>query len=204
MFEEVIMRNIIISAFTLFMTSTVFAQGKYFLSYEVSENEWDTGVAVVSGAVLDDDDNGYAILGGIHLNENLDIELGYKDFGEASLSGASGNQFTYEGTTYEFITTATITMEGDAYLLGIKPKYKLSENLSLYGRLGISLWDVTLGVATGTSSGNVDDDGKDTYYGLGIQGNFGGLDFSLAHSRYEFDFDEVGSNALSVSYTLNF
>mgnify|MGYP001177446092 CR=1 FL=1 len=198
------MRNIIISAFTLFMTSTVFAQGKYFLSYEVSENEWDTGVAVVSGAVLDDDDNGYAILGGIHLNENLDIELGYKDFGEASLSGASGNQFTYEGTTYEFITTATITMEGDAYLLGIKPKYKLSENLSLYGRLGISLWDVTLGVATGTSSGNVDDDGKDTYYGLGIQGNFGGLDFSLAHSRYEFDFDEVGSDALSVSYTLNF
>ena len=198
------MRNLLISAVALFMTSTVFAQGKYFLSYELSDNEWDTGVAIISGAVLDEDDNGYAILGGIHLSDNLDIELGYKDFGEASLAGASGNQFTYEGTTYQFNATATITIEGDAYLIGVKPKYKLSENLSLYGRLGVSMWDVTLGVATGTSSANVDDDGNDIYYGLGIQGKFGGLDFSLAHSKYEFDSDEVDSNALSVSYTLNF
>ena len=85
------MRNLLISVVALFMTSTVFAQGKYFLSYEVSDNEWDTGVAVVSGAVLDEDDNGYAILGGIHLSDNLDIELGYKDFGEASLAGASSD-----------------------------------------------------------------------------------------------------------------
>ena len=49
------MRNLLISVVALFMTSTVFAQGKYFLSYEVSDNEWDTGVAVVSGAVLDED-----------------------------------------------------------------------------------------------------------------------------------------------------
>tara|TARA_B100000161_G_C33469797_1_gene377460 strand:+ start:266 stop:874 length:609 start_codon:yes stop_codon:yes gene_type:complete len=198
------MRNLLIGAVALFMTSTIFAQSKYFLSYELSDNEWDTGVAVVSGAVLDEDDNGYAILGGIHLNDNLDIELGYKDFGEASLAGASGNRFTYEGTTYQFNATATITMEGDAYLIGVKPKYKLSESLSLYGRLGVSMWDVTLGVATGTSSANVDDDGNDIYYGLGIQGKFGGLDFSLAHSKYEFDSDEVDSNALSVSYMLNF
>ena len=81
----------------------------------------DTGVTIVSGAVLDETDSGYAILVGVHLNDNLDIELGYKDFGEASLAGASGNQFTYEGTTYEFNTTATITMEGDAYLIGVNP-----------------------------------------------------------------------------------
>ena len=192
------------------MNSTVFSggldqsQGKYFLSYEFSDNEWDTGVTIVSGAVLDETDSGYAILVGVHLNDNLDIELGYKDFGEASLAGASGNQFTYEGTTYEFNTTATITMEGDAYLIGVNPKYKLSENLSLYGKLGVNIWDVTLGVATGTSSENIDDDGNDIYYGLGIQGKFGGLDFSLAHSKYEFDSEEVDSNALSISYVLNF
>ena len=204
------MINLLIVAVALFMNSTVFSggldqsQGKYFLSYEFSDNEWDTGVTIVSGAVLDETDSGYSILVGVHLNDNLDIELGYKDFGEASLAGASGNQFTYEGTTYEFNTTATITMEGDAYLIGVNPKYKLSENLSLYGKLGVNIWDVTLGVATGTSSENIDDDGNDIYYCLGIQVKFGGLDFSLAHSKYEFDSEEVDSNALSISYVLNF
>ena len=121
------MKNTIIASFLLLMSTTVFAQGKYYLSYEISDNELD-GINVVSGASLDKDDTGYAILGGIHVNDNLDIELGYKDFGEASLSGVSGNQFTYRGTTYQFNATATLSYEGDAYLIGLKPKYKINDN----------------------------------------------------------------------------
>ena len=48
------MKNTIIASFLLLMSTTVFAQGKYYLSYEVSDNKWDTGVTVVSGATLDE------------------------------------------------------------------------------------------------------------------------------------------------------
>lgn len=197
------MKNTIIASFLLLMSTTVFAQGKYYLSYEISDNELD-GISVVSGASLDKDDTGYAILGGIHLNDNLDLELGYKDFGEASISGSSGNQFTYRGTTYQFNATATLSYEGDAYLIGLKPKYKINDNISLYGRLGVNMWDVTLNAASGTASASADDDGHDLYYGVGIATSFAGLNIGLSHSIYEFDSDEVDSTALSLSYTLNF
>ena len=45
------------------MTQQLLRKVNIFWSYG-GDNEWDTGV--VSGAVLDEDDNGYAILGGIH------------------------------------------------------------------------------------------------------------------------------------------
>ena len=198
------MKNTIIASFLLLMSTTVFAQGKYYLSYEVSDNKWDIGVTVVSGATLDEDDTGYAILGGIHLNDNLDLEFGYKDFGEAYLAGASGNTFRLDGTLYAFNTSAIIVAEGEAYLIGLKPKHDLTENISIFAKIGVNMWDTTYHLATGTASGSVDDDGTDFYYGVGVSASFAGLDIGLSHSIYEFDSDDVESTALSLSYTLNF
>ena len=198
------MKNTIIASFLLLMSTTVFAQGKYYLSYEVSDNKWDTGVTVVSGATLDEDDTGYAILGGIHLNDNLDLEFGYKDFGEAYIVGAVGDTFRLDGTLRAFTSSVALAVEGEAYLIGLKPKYDLTENISIFGKIGVSMWDTTYHLAIGTASGSVDDDGTDFYYGAGVSASFAGLDIGLAHSMYEFDSDEVDSTALSLSYTLNF
>ena len=173
--------------------------GKY-VEFSILDSSYDSGVSNVSGATLDEDDSGFAITGGMPLGDNLDLEIGYADFGEASLSGSSGNTFDYEGVSYTFNATATIQLEGESIFIGLKPKMSLTDSINAYARLGFNMWDTTLTVSTGTASADVSDDGNDLYYGFGVSGVIGGLDVSLSHSNYEFDSDDVDSTALSISF----
>ena len=63
----------------------------------------DTGVSAVSGATLDEEDTGSSFFIGTKMSENLSVEGFYTDFGEASLSGDSGDTFVLDGTTYHFL-----------------------------------------------------------------------------------------------------
>ena len=74
----------------------------------------DSGVTNISSN-LDEKDSGYSLYAGLPIDKNLDLEISYNDFGEASLSGVSGNQFIFDGTTYQFITTASLSFT--CYLL---------------------------------------------------------------------------------------
>ena len=140
--------------------------GKY-VEFSILDSSYDSGVSNVSGATLDEDDSGFAITGGMPLGDNLDLEIGYADFGEASLSGSSGNTFDYEGVSYTFNATATIQLEGESIFIGLKPKMSLTDSIML-ARLGFNMWDTTLTVSTGTASADVSDDGNDLYYGFGV------------------------------------
>jgi hypothetical protein len=180
------------------MTSIADGHGNY-VEFSILDSSWDSGVSNVSGATLDEDDTGFAITGGMPLNANLDLEYGYADFGEASLSGSSGNTFDYRSTSYTFNATGSIKLEGDAFFIGLKPKMSLTDSITAYARLGYNMWDTTLTVSTSTASADVSADGNDLYYGFGVSGNMGGLNISLSHSNYEFDSDDVDSTALSVS-----
>jgi len=175
-----------------------------YITYEIGDNEWDSGVSDVVGASLDEDDTSWALIWGKHLSPNLDLELGYIDYGEASLSGVSGNTFKFEGTTYTFNATATAMLEGDAWILGIKPKMSISDTVDVFARVGINMWDSTLRISSATASADVSDDGSDLYYGFGLSGTFDNFIFSFSHTRYEFDQEDVDSNGLAISYRLNF
>ena len=180
------------------MTSIADDHGNY-VEFSILDSSWDSGVSNVSGATLDEDDSGFAITGGMPLKDNLDLEFGYADFGEASLSGSSGNTFDYRSVSYTFNATGTIQLEGDSFFVGLKPKMSITDSISAYARLGFNIWDSTLTVSSGTASADVSDSGNDLYYGFGVSGKMGGLNISLSHSNYEFDSDDVDSTALSVS-----
>ncbi len=187
-------------AVMLIIPTTSVADNGNYVEFSILDSSWDTGVSNVSGATLDEDDSGFAITGGMPLGDNLDLEFGYADFGEASLSGSSGNTFDYDSVSYTFNATATIQLEGDSIFIGLKPKMSLTDSISAYARLGFNMWDTTLTVSTGTASADVSDDGNDLYYGFGVSGKMGGLNISLSHSNYEFDSDDVDSTSLSVSF----
>ena len=178
--------------------------GGYYIGYEIGDNDWDSGVTDVSGATLDEDDTGWAIVAGYHYSDGLDIEFGYADFGEASLSGSSGNTFKYEGTSYTFNATAAISLEGDAFLIGIKPKMSISDTVDVFARAGVNIWDTKIKISNGTASADVKDDGNDLYYGFGLSGTFGNFNLSYSHTNYEFDSDDVDSNAFAINYKLQF
>ena len=174
------------------------AEGNH-IEFSILDSSWDTGISNVSGATLDEDDTGFAIVWGGPFTDNIDLEIGYADFGEASLSGTNGNTFDYKGTSYTFTATGTISVEGDSFFVGVKPKMSLTDSLGAYARFGLTSWDTILTASSASGSVDATDDGVDLYYGFGVSGSVGGLNISLSHSIYEFDADDVDSTALSIS-----
>jgi hypothetical protein len=178
-----------------------FAQkSKVYVGAEYTHNKINTGITNVSSS-LDEKDNGYSIFLGTEINKNLDIEIAYNDFGKASLSGVSGNQFRYNGTLYQFNQTATISEEATSYGVALRPKAEISKNVDLVGILGLHRWDAKLSAATVTDRGSVSETGTDLFYGLGVKANFDQFSVGLNYTEYKFDSDKVKSLGLRASYS---
>jgi OmpA-OmpF porin, OOP family len=182
---------IIILSISVFLTQSLRAEGVY-IGIDYLNNKIDTGVTNISSN-LDEKDTGYSLYAGMPINENLDIEISYQDFGEASLSGVSGNQFKVGSTTYQFTTTATIAAEADSFGIAAKPKYNINDNITVYGKLGIHSWESTLSVNAATGSANVTEDGTDIFYGAGIQVAFNNLSARVGYTIYDLDGEDVDS-----------
>ena len=182
---------IIILSISVFLTQSLRAEGVY-IGIDYLNNKIDTGVTNISSN-LDEKDTGYSLYAGMPINENLDIEISYQDFGEASLSGVSGNQFKVGSTTYQFTTTATIAAEADSFGIAAKPKYNINDNITVYGKLGIHSWESTLSVNAATGSANVAEDGTDIFYGAGIQVAFNNLSARVGYTIYDLDGEDVDS-----------
>ncbi len=194
------MRKLLITILSIsfFLTQSLRAEGIY-IGIDYLNNKIDTGVTNISSN-LDEKDTGYSLYAGMPINENLDIEVSYQDFGEASLSGVSGNQFKYGSTTYQFTTTATIAAEANSYGIAAKPKYNINDNITVYGKLGIHSWESTLSVNAATGSANVTEDGTDIFYGAGIQVAFNNLSARVGYTIYDLDGEDVDSINAGLAY----
>jgi OmpA-OmpF porin, OOP family len=194
------MKKIIIAIFALalFTSQSLKAEG-FYIGLDYLNTKIDTGVTNISSS-LDEKDTGYSLYAGMPINENLDVEISYQDFGEASLSGVSGNQFTVGGTTYEFNQTATLKASADSYGIAAKPKYKINENVTVYGKLGLHSWDSTFTVSGTTVAGSESADGTDIFYGAGIQANFNNLAARIGYTIYDLDGEDVDSINAGLAY----
>jgi len=171
----------------------------FYIGIDYLNNEIDTGVTNISSS-LDEKDNGYSLYAGLPMNENLDFEISYNDFGEASLSGVSGNQFRLDGTTYEFIATATLAVSATSIGFAAKPKVEISEGVVLYGKLGVHQWDSELNITSTTATANADDDGSDVFFGVGLEVNSANLQGRVGYSMYDLDGEDVDSINVGLSY----
>ena len=193
------LKNIIIAFLLIFGVNTAGAN-QYYVGLDFNEVEVNTGIKNISSN-LDEEDTILKFTGGYRLDNNISLEAFYLDFGEASLSGVSGNRFSYGGTTYEFNQTAKIALTVDT--IGIGARYNIfNEGKStLYGIAGIHSYDVSLSVAAGTSSTSVTETGNDPYYGFGY--NYlvaDGIKLNLSYQNYEFDNDNVDGFLIGIQY----
>ena len=191
---------IILFTFSILGLQSVKSEEMY-IGIDHLNNKIDTGVTNIS-STLDEKDSGYSLFAGLPLNENLDIEVSYNDFGEASLSGVSGNQFTIDGTTYEFNATATLAVSATSIGFAAKPKVELSEGVILYGKLGVHNWDSEFNVTSTTATANEGEDGSDVFYGAGIEANLINLKGRIGYSLYDLDGEDIDS--FNVGFTFNF
>ncbi len=187
------------SALFLLCFQSVKAEEMY-VGIDYLKNTIDTGITNISSN-LDEDDEGYSLYAGWPINENLDIEASYQDFGEASLSGVSGNQFKYNGTTYEFNQTATLAASATSFGFAAKPKFEISDGVMLYGKLGFHNWKSDLSITATTVTASADEKGTDVFYGGGIQVSLENLNGRVGYSKFDLDGDDVGSINVGLSYS---
>ena len=196
------MKKLVILLFTFSLLSFQSVKSEeFYIGIDYLNNEIDSGITNIS-STLDEKDNGYSLYAGMPISDTMDIEVSYNDFGESSLSGVSGNQFIYEGTTYEFNATATLAVKASSMGVGVKQKYELSEGVMLYGKLGVHQWDSELSIASTTATANADEDGTDVFYGVGLEVNLAKLKGRVGYSMYDLDGEEVDS--INVGFSYNF
>jgi len=187
----------IILCTTLFSAQSLKAESSY-VGIDYLNNKMDTGITNIS-STLDESDSGYSLFFGSEITENLDLETSYQNFGEASLSGVSGNQFKIGSTTYQFNATATLYQKASSWGMAAKPKINLNDNVTAYGKLGIHNWKSTLGVSSTTVTASEDDKGTDVYFGGGIELNYNNLIGRVGYTTFDLDGEKIQSTNLGIA-----
>ena len=111
-------------------------QGNAFIELGIGQASYDVDIS-------DDSDTTWNISGGWMFHPNFGAEIGYRDLGGISDSGAG--------------------VEVSGFHLGAVGRFAITERFSIVPRLGFYLWEAD---GTGTLSG-ASDDGSDLYFGVG-------------------------------------
>lgn len=177
----------------------------WYGSVSLGTSTVDTGVSNTTGtASLDEDDTSFKITFGQKLDKVLSIEGFYADFGEASLTGNTGDTFDSGGTTWVF-TADNAKVATSASGLGINAKFThaFTDKSSIAGRLGLLMWDVTTSASTATTASSASDDGIDLFYGIGYKYDFN-KQYSLTVDYDMYTADTFDFNTLAVGVSFNF
>ena len=196
------MKKLVILLFTFSLLSFQSVKSEeFYIGIDYLNNEIDSGITNIS-STLDEKDNGYSLYAGMPISDTMDIEVSYNDFGEASLSGVSGNQFKIGSDTYEFTATASLAVSATSVGVAAKQKLELAEGVMLYGKLGVHQWDSKFSVSSTDASASLDDDGADVFYGAGLEVSMSNLKGRIGYSLYDLDGEDIDS--FNVGFTFNF
>jgi len=135
---------------------------------------------------------------GYQINPNFSIEGGYADFGELTVNATSdGSGFLY------FPGPVNLTAAADGLFFNLKGQLPLSEQFSLFGKVGFLKWDaeVTLSDSTGGLSEGVDD--NDIFFGIGGSFNINNsVSLNLEYTLYTLD--DLDVDVLSAGIQIGF
>ena len=144
----------IVGAAMLALSPMAMAQSTgFYAGAAVGQTTVDFCGATTAGLSCDDEDTSWKILGGYQINRNFSAELGYTNLGELTASGPGGS-LKVETSAWE--------------LVGIGA-YPLSNQLSVYGKLGLYRAETELTSTIGLSA---DETATDITYGFGVRYDF--------------------------------
>lgn len=124
---------------------------------------------------LSGSDSSKGLRGVFAINQVIDLEIGYTDFGKAEDSGLD-----------EFGDLITDTLDTTAVQVGIKGSIPLGRKVYLTGRAGVALWELDYRQTDSAFPGDAytdSDEGTDPYFGVGLKVNledniYLGVDYS--------------------------
>ncbi|HAW14404.1 MAG TPA: hypothetical protein DCW37_04255 [Cellvibrionales bacterium] len=174
---------ILLSSAATLMSSSVFAEGAFYGSLDLTRADIDLGVEGI-----DDTDTSFAIAAGYRVNENLSIELGFQDFGEINVSGGG----------------SSAKIGADAIQLSVIGSMPISENAGVYAELGLDSWDADLTYSNvpEIGSGSESEDGTDIFYGIGAYVSLSeAVNLKFEYQMHELDETDIDVLGLGVTFS---
>jgi OOP family OmpA-OmpF porin len=165
-----------------------------YLGGSVGQSDIDEQIAtgLITGGSVDGKDSAFKIFGGYMFNRHFGIEGAYVDLGEATYSG------NFVGLP---VTGGRVEITGfNLSALGALP---VSEQFSVFGKIGLFLWDAEASDTTGGAPFSAQQDGTDLSFGIGL-----GYQFTRnlgVRAEWEmFTTDDADSSLISVGVLWRF
>jgi OOP family OmpA-OmpF porin len=129
----------------------------WYIGASVGQSTFKDSCSGLPGGVsCDDSDTAFGVFGGYQFNKYFGGELGYTDLGKTQASGL-GASADIKAKAFELLAVGT---------------FPITEQFSIYGKLGFFRWDVDAS-ASGPGGGvSQSESGTDLTYALGVQYNF--------------------------------
>ena len=170
------------------------ASAQAYLGGSIGQSDIDEQIAtgLITGGSVDGTDTAFKIFGGYMFNRHFGLEAAYVDLGEASYSGNFGGLP---------VTGGRVEVSGmNISALGALP---IGERFSLFGKIGLFMWDAEASDTTGGIPFSAQEDGTDVSFGIGL-----GYQFTRnlgVRAEWEmFTTDNADSNLLSVGLLWRF
>lgn len=192
------------SSFVMFLIASALAMGgllattqasaQAFIGGSIGQSTYDSGIAdgLITSGTVDKKDTGFKLFGGYMFNQNFGVEGAYVDLGKASYSG------DFFGSP---VTGGKVGVTG--FNLAALVSFPVNREFSVFGRVGMFMWDAKASDTTGGMPFSAKIDGSDMSFGVGM-----GYDFtSNMGVRAEWDrykFDESSANLLSIGLVFKF
>lgn len=198
---------------------TIFSNDKYYFGIQALFSKVETGMSAPTGtAKIEEEDTGFSIISGVRILDevknlpiNVDLEIGFNQFGESNISGDTGATWTTDGRfqNHKYSPGSLITVLVDGYRsiieshstsLGIKPTYNFNNNYFVSANLGLARWDQSeIPHKAGANDPANDYSGIDPYMGIGAGLKRDNFSMEVEYLEHEMYYDAQSFTA-SVKY----
>lgn len=170
------------------------ASAQAFVGASIGQSDVDEDITaglVTSGSV-DSKDNAFKVFGGYMFNRHFGVEGAYVDLGEVSYSG--------------FFFGSPVTggkVEATGFNVAALGSYPVTEEFSVFGKIGLFIWEAEASDTTGGVPFSAKTDGTDISFGLGVNYQFT-RNLGVRAEWERFKLDEADADLISVGIVWRF
>ena len=194
------MRQITMTAFILLIltaaASTAGAENPVYLTAKVGNTSFDTDYDPGDPVnhLIDGDGGSWGLGVGVRLGKHLALQAEYQDLGSAP-----GVAYPCPDDVFCIIPEVPVEADSSAVSVSVLPQLELGDRFSIYGKLGLALWESDVSeIEVTVLRFNESLDGEDFLYGAGLRlllpGRFG---LFVEHERIA---DLFATTSVGVTY----
>ena len=187
----------------------IIANDQFYYGMQALISEVESGFYSPTGsAKIEEESTGFSLISGMQLLDGikgfpitLNLEIAFNQFGESLSECNTGDTLTTDGryakAKYSAGTALScsvdnidIAIESYSTSIGIKPSFKIIDNLYINANLGLHRWDQSENTTSyGNSSTLINYAGTDIYMGAGIQYKNRDFTFGIGYLEHTMQYD---------------